>query len=82
MPSMKLLFCGAVEGAVHDLYKKIDAINRKSGPFDALFCVGQFFGETEILFVCQKPSWGCGVHQLGGFAGQGAGPSEPGCALG
>ena len=45
MPAMKLLFSGAVEGGVNDLYKKIDAINKKSGPFDVLFCVGQFFGK-------------------------------------
>ena len=44
---MKVLFCGPPEGSLGDLFKKVDTVNRKSGPFDVLFCVGQFFGEAD-----------------------------------
>ncbi|CAB3396929.1 unnamed protein product [Caenorhabditis bovis] len=43
----KILACGAVNGNFLELVKKIDAINKKSGPFDALFCVGEFFGDND-----------------------------------
>ncbi len=42
----KVLFSGAITGDLASLLKKVDTINRKSGPFDALFCVGQFFGKS------------------------------------
>ena len=46
----KVLMCGDVEGHFKFLFNKIDAINKKSGPFDFLLCVGNFFGEdnTEL----------------------------------
>lgn len=47
--ALKTLFSGAVDGGVEPLLKKVDAINKKSGPFDLLFCVGQFFGGWQRL---------------------------------
>lgn len=44
MTAVKVLFSGAVEGDLHGVLKKVEAINKKNGPFDALFCVGQTFG--------------------------------------
>lgn len=44
MPNVKVLLTGAVEGDLAGTFKKIDAVNKKSGPFGVLFCVGQFFG--------------------------------------
>lgn len=43
----KVLICGDVEGHFKFLFSKVDAINRKSGPFDFLLCVGNFFGEDN-----------------------------------
>lgn len=40
----KVLICGDVNGRFKSLFAKIEAINKKSGPFDFLFCVGNFFG--------------------------------------
>ena len=44
----KVLFCGDVEGHFKFLFNKIDAINKKSGPFDFLLCVGNFFGADNV----------------------------------
>jgi len=42
---MKLLVAGDVQGKLLDFFFKIEAINDSAaGPFDALFCVGDFFG--------------------------------------
>ncbi|XP_043520795.1 CWF19-like protein 1 [Frieseomelitta varia] len=43
----KVLMCGDVEGHFKFLFNKIDAINKKSGPFDFLLCVGNFFGKNN-----------------------------------
>ncbi|PBC31219.1 CWF19 protein [Apis cerana cerana] len=43
----KVLICGDVEGHFKFLFNKIDAINKKSGPFDFLLCVGNFFGKNN-----------------------------------
>lgn len=34
---------GDVEGQYDALFKRISTIHNKSGPFDMLFCVGEFF---------------------------------------
>lgn len=46
----KVLICGDVEGHFKFLFNKVEAINKKSGPFDFLLCVGNFFGvnNTEL----------------------------------
>lgn len=43
----KVLMCGDVEGHFKFLFNKVDAINKKSGPFDFLLCVGNFFGDNN-----------------------------------
>ncbi|CAL7946098.1 unnamed protein product [Xylocopa violacea] len=44
----KVLICGDVEGNFSFLFNKVEAINKKSGPFDFLLCVGNFFGENNM----------------------------------
>ncbi|XP_046435510.1 CWF19-like protein 1 [Neodiprion fabricii] len=44
----KVLVCGDVRGNFKALFTKIEVINKKSGPFDFLLCVGNFFGPTNI----------------------------------
>ncbi|VDO81727.1 unnamed protein product [Onchocerca flexuosa] len=41
---LKILVCGDVNGQFDSLLKRVDAVNKKNGPFDMLFCVGEFFG--------------------------------------
>lgn len=43
----RVLLCGDVEGRFKLFFKKIDTVNKKSGPFDFLLCVGDFFGKKE-----------------------------------
>ncbi|EFN63870.1 CWF19-like protein 1 [Camponotus floridanus] len=54
----KVLICGDVEGHFKFLFSKVEAINKKSGPFDFLLCVGNFFGEDnselESYKSCEK----------------------------
>jgi len=54
----KVLICGDVDGHFKFLFSKVDAINKKSGPFDFLLCVGNFFGadnsELEPYKSCKK----------------------------
>ncbi|WKY09419.1 hypothetical protein Q1695_002076 [Nippostrongylus brasiliensis] len=40
----RVLCVGDVNGQFEQLAKKIALINKKNGPFDLLFCVGEFFG--------------------------------------
>eukprot|EP00667_Euglena_gracilis_P016719 EG_transcript_17525 len=40
---MKLLVAGDVLGQFDVLYRRVGEVQKKAGPFDALFCVGQFF---------------------------------------
>jgi len=41
---LKILVSGDVEGNFHTLYKRVESIQKKSGNFDLLLCVGDFFG--------------------------------------
>jgi len=43
MQSKKILVCGDVGGSYQQLFKRIETINKSSGPFDMLLCVGSFF---------------------------------------
>ncbi|CAI5451940.1 unnamed protein product [Caenorhabditis angaria] len=47
MSAAKVLCCGDVNGKFVELVKKLTTISQKSGPFDALFCVGEFFGDND-----------------------------------
>ncbi|XP_076645503.1 CWF19-like protein 1 isoform X2 [Halictus rubicundus] len=50
----KVLICGDVEGHFKFLFNKVEAINKKSGPFDFLLCVGNFFGEDNVELEVYK----------------------------
>uniref|UniRef100_A0A1I7WAP6 Ig-like domain-containing protein n=1 Tax=Heterorhabditis bacteriophora TaxID=37862 RepID=A0A1I7WAP6_HETBA len=43
----RVLCCGDVHGRFSQLIKKVGTVNKKSGPFDILFCVGEFFGLSD-----------------------------------
>ncbi|VDN06227.1 unnamed protein product [Thelazia callipaeda] len=45
--SLKILVCGDVNGHFDALLKRVNNVNKKSGPFDMLFCVGEFFGPDK-----------------------------------
>ncbi|XP_045478442.1 CWF19-like protein 1 [Harmonia axyridis] len=46
----RILLCGDVEGKFNALFKKINSIIKKSGQFDMLICVGNFFGINNKEF--------------------------------
>lgn len=41
------MVCGAVNGKFKQLFNRLDNINKKSGPFDMLLCVGEFFSPAD-----------------------------------
>uniref|UniRef100_A0A6B2EKR2 Cwf19-like C-terminal domain-containing protein n=1 Tax=Phlebotomus kandelakii TaxID=1109342 RepID=A0A6B2EKR2_9DIPT len=43
----KILVCGGVGGKFNKLFDRINAIGKKSGQFDFIFCVGDFFGASN-----------------------------------
>ncbi|KAL6749502.1 CwfJ C-terminus 1-domain-containing protein-like protein [Haematococcus lacustris] len=47
MATVKVILCGAVEGGVEGLYKKVGLANKKVGA-DLLLCVGQFFASGPV----------------------------------
>ncbi|CAH1116499.1 unnamed protein product [Phaedon cochleariae] len=51
---LKVLVCGDVEGKFDSLFKRVDSIMKKSGPFDSLLCVGNFFGINNKEFIPYK----------------------------
>ncbi|PKU68284.1 zinc finger CCCH domain-containing protein 59 isoform X1 [Dendrobium catenatum] len=44
--SPRILLCGDVLGRLNQLFKRVQSVNKSTGPFDALLCVGQFFPDT------------------------------------
>ncbi|XP_065605270.1 CWF19-like protein 1 isoform X1 [Cyrtonyx montezumae] len=44
---LRVLACGDVEGRLETLFGRVRAIQGKSGRFDMLLCVGNFFGSTS-----------------------------------
>lgn len=44
---LKILCSGDVNGKFSELIGRVSAVNKKCGPFDLLFCVGEFFGPNE-----------------------------------
>eukprot|EP00026_Physarum_polycephalum_P006461 Phypoly_transcript_06504.p1 GENE.Phypoly_transcript_06504~~Phypoly_transcript_06504.p1 ORF type:complete len:522 (+),score=76.22 Phypoly_transcript_06504:58-1623(+) len=44
---IKILVCGPVNGEIEQIFARAVAVNKQAGPFDALFCVGPFFGKDE-----------------------------------
>ncbi|XP_068652264.1 zinc finger CCCH domain-containing protein 64 isoform X2 [Aristolochia californica] len=49
MVAPRFLFCGDVLGRLNQLFKRVAAVNKSAGPFDALLCVGQFFPDSPEL---------------------------------
>jgi hypothetical protein len=47
IPPVRVLIAGDVRGNFDALYARVRAVNAKAGPFDALFCVGQFFADDD-----------------------------------
>ncbi|XP_027019704.2 CWF19-like protein 1 [Tachysurus fulvidraco] len=43
---LRVLACGDVEGRISALYNRVNTIQKKSGQFDLLLCVGDFFGRS------------------------------------
>lgn len=50
----KILVCGDVEGKFKALFSRVSLINEKSGPFDFLLCVGDFFGDSPLTWEPYK----------------------------
>ncbi|XP_070799316.1 CWF19-like protein 1 [Pituophis catenifer annectens] len=44
---LRLLACGDVEGKFGALYSRVQAVQKKSGAFDFIVCVGNFFGSAQ-----------------------------------
>lgn len=44
------MVCGDVEGRFNTLFDRVHKVNEKSGPFDLLLCVGNFFGINNREF--------------------------------
>ncbi|XP_058666639.1 CWF19-like protein 1 isoform X1 [Ammospiza nelsoni] len=44
---LRVLACGDVEGRLEAIFGRVRAIQAKSGRFDMLLCVGNFFGSTS-----------------------------------
>ncbi|KAL6974538.1 hypothetical protein U1Q18_028723 [Sarracenia purpurea var. burkii] len=47
MAPPRILLCGDVLGRLNQLFKRVSSVNKSSGPFDALLCVGQFFPDSS-----------------------------------
>ncbi|PSS15509.1 Zinc finger CCCH domain-containing protein [Actinidia chinensis var. chinensis] len=47
MAPPRLLLCGDVLGHLNQLFKRVSSVNKSTGPFDALLCVGQFFPDSS-----------------------------------
>ncbi|XP_055345564.1 CWF19-like protein 1 isoform X2 [Paramacrobiotus metropolitanus] len=45
--NVKILVVGDVEGRFATVFSKINALHKKNGPFEAVFCVGNFFGDDN-----------------------------------
>ncbi|KAB5565980.1 hypothetical protein PHYPO_G00247810 [Pangasianodon hypophthalmus] len=43
---LRVLACGDVEGRISALFNRVNTIQKKSGQFDLLLCVGDFFGNS------------------------------------
>lgn len=53
------LVCGDVRGKYEQFIDRVININSKSGPFELVFCIGDFFGSSErewTLFKSDKKS--------------------------
>lgn len=44
---LKILVCGDVKGHIGALFNKIETVNKKSGPFEMVLCLGKFFDDSS-----------------------------------
>ncbi|KAM8883142.1 CWF19-like protein 1 [Synchiropus picturatus] len=44
---VRVLVCGDVEGRFNTVFNRVQTIQKKTGQFDLLLCVGEFFGSTS-----------------------------------
>nr|XP_014102228.1 CWF19-like protein 1 homolog [Bactrocera oleae] len=44
---IKILIVGDVRGRFRQFFQRVESINKKAGPFEIIFCVGDFFGTVE-----------------------------------
>uniref|UniRef100_A0A182TZS0 Chitin-binding type-2 domain-containing protein n=1 Tax=Anopheles melas TaxID=34690 RepID=A0A182TZS0_9DIPT len=52
--SIPMLVCGDVRGKLKSFFARIENVNKKSGPFDLVLCVGDFFGTNPEVEVLQE----------------------------
>ncbi|GAB6026563.1 hypothetical protein CHUAL_012979 [Chamberlinius hualienensis] len=45
--SLKILVSGDVDGNFDELFKRVNLVNKKNGPFEMLLCIGNFFGSRN-----------------------------------
>lgn len=50
----RILVVGDVEGHFNQLFKKIQTVVKKNGPFSKLLCVGEFFGSNNAEWLPYK----------------------------
>lgn len=48
------LVCGDVSGKFKQFFSRVETINKKSGPFELLLCVGNFFGDKNEELIAYK----------------------------
>ena len=52
--SIKILVSGDVDGNISALFKRVETVNKKAGPFEMLLCVGSFFGPGNLGWADYK----------------------------
>ena len=48
--SVRVLVIGSAKGRLKDAITKISSLNAKAGPFQAVICLGDLFGEEDEYF--------------------------------
>ncbi|XP_075981024.1 CWF19-like protein 1 [Anticarsia gemmatalis] len=54
MEKQKMLICGDVNGNFNALFSRVESIIKKSGKFEMLLCVGNFFGDDNSQLDAYK----------------------------
>ena len=52
--SLKVLVSGDTDGNISALFKRVETVNSKAGPFEMLLCVGSFFGPGNLGWADYK----------------------------
>lgn len=57
--AVRVLFAGACNGDWKGLFNRVSKVNQSKGPFDALFCFGNFFpGSGKEIKLGDCTLWG------------------------